>query len=130
MLSERKPMSLRGRLLTSPGAGVSLRAMVVRFPRLRTLLVPLACVLGLAYAIYHGVQGERGLLAWIDRSAAVERARADAAALADERHRLERRVSLLRTESLDLDLLEEQARRLLNMGHPDEQILLHGPPAR
>lgn len=104
--------------------------MVVRFPRLRTLLVPLACVLGLAYAIYHGVQGERGLLAWIDRSAAVERARADAAALAEERRRLERRVSLLRTESLDLDLLEEQARRLLNMGQPDEQILLHGPPAR
>lgn len=116
--------------MTSPGAALSLPAVVVRFPRLRTVLVPLVCVLGLAYAVYHGVQGERGLLAWIDRSAAVEQARAEVAALAEERRRLERRVSLLRTESLDLDLLEEQARRLLNMGHPDERVLLRSPSAQ
>ena len=86
--------------------------------------MPLACALGLLYVAYHGVQGERGLLAWVERTAAAERTRAEVAALAAEKDRLEHRVSLLRTESLDLDLLEEQARRLLNVGHPDERVLL------
>ncbi len=86
--------------------------------------MPLTCALGLLYVAYHGAQGERGLLAWVERSAAVEQTRVEVDALAAERLRLEHRVSLLRTESLDLDLLEEQARRLLNVGHPDEHVLL------
>jgi len=33
---------------------------------------------------------------------------------------LERKVSLLRPESLDPDMVEEQGRRLLNFSHPDD----------
>ena len=64
-----------------------------------------------------------GLLSWVERSAEVERAQARVAVLTAERDRLDRRVMLLREESLDLDMLDEQARRLLNLGLPDERIL-------
>ena len=56
----------------------------------------LTCALGLIYVGYQSVQGERGLLGWIERSADVERTRAEVAALAEERRKLERRVSQLR----------------------------------
>ena len=90
----------------------------------------LTCALGLIYVGYQSVQGERGLLGWIERSADVERNHAEVAALAEERRKLERRVSQLRSESLDLDLLDQEARRLLNLGHPDEEVLFHDRPAQ
>ena len=106
--------------------------MAERFARVRyrTIIVLLTCALGLIYVGYQSVQGERGLLGWIERSADVERNRAEVAALAEERRKLERRVSQLRSESLDLDLLDQEARRLLNLGHPDEEVLFHDRPAQ
>ena len=106
--------------------------MAERFARVRyrTIIVLLTCALGLIYVGYQSVQGERGLLGWIERSADVEKTRAEVAALAEERRKLERRVSQLRSESLDLDLLDQEARRLLNLGHPDEEVLFHDRPAQ
>ena len=106
--------------------------MAERFARVRyrTIIVLLTCALGLIYVGYQSVQGERGLLGWVERSAEVEKTRADVAALAEERRKLERRVSQLRSESLDLDLLDQEARRLLNLGHPDEEVLFHDRPAQ
>ena len=107
--------------------------MAERFARVRyrTIIVLLTCALGLLYVGYQSVQGERGLLRWVERSAEVERTRAEVAVLAKERRKLERRVSQLRAESLDLDLLDQEARRMLNLGHPDEEVLfLDGPAQR
>ena len=105
--------------------------MAERFARVRyrAIIVLLTCALGLLYVGYQSVQGERGLLRWVERSAEVEKTQAEVAALAEERAKLERRVSQLRSESLDLDLLDQEARRLLNLGHPDEEVLFHDPPA-
>ena len=105
--------------------------MAERFARVRyrTIIVLLTCALGLLYVGYQSVQGERGLLRWVERSAEVERTRAEVATLAEERRKLERRVSQLRSEGLDLDLLDQEARKLLNLGHPDEEVLFHDPPA-
>ena len=106
--------------------------MAERFARVRyrTIIVLLTCTLGLIYVGYQSVQGERGLLGWIERSADVEKTRAEVAALAEERRKLERRVSQLRSDNLDLDLLDQEARRLLNLGHPDEEVLFHDRPAQ
>ena len=106
--------------------------MADRFARVRyrTVIVLLTCALGLLYVGYQTVQGERGVLGWMERSAEVERTRAEVAALATERQTLERRVSQLRTDNLDLDLLDQEARRLLNLGHPDEEVLFLDDPAQ
>ena len=106
--------------------------MADRFARVRyrTVIVLLTCALGLLYVGYQTVQGERGVLGLVERSAEAERARAEVATLAAERQTLERRVSQLRSDNLDLDLLDQEARRLLNLGHPDEEVLFHEAPAR
>ena len=54
-------------------------------------------------------------------------ARSSEAELAAERATLERRVALLRPESLDRDMLEERARAVLNLAHPDERVIFLKP---
>ncbi len=85
--------------------------------------MPVLCALALVYFGYHSIHGERGLLAWTQRSQEVVDARTRVAALAAEHARLGHRVSRLRPESLDLDLLDERARAILNLAEPDEIIL-------
>ena len=92
--------------------------------RARHVVAPVlgACLMG--YFGYHLVQGERGLLAWLRLDNELREAQATAAEVRRERDTLERRVSLLRPDSLDRDLLDERARATLNVARPNEIILL------
>lgn len=76
----------------------------------------------LFYFAYHAVNGERGLLALINLTQQVEKAQNDLDLTRAERLYLEHRVQLLRPNSLDLDLLEEQARKYLGYAKATEQI--------
>ena len=84
--------------------------------------VLLAATLG--YFAYHTVQGEHGVLAWLQLEKELRIATANAAVLAKEKNQLEHRVSLLRPNSLDPDLLEERARLVLNYGGDGEMLVL------
>lgn len=92
--------------------------------RARQVAPPVLGACLVAYFAYHAIQGERGFLAWLSLRQELAQARADAAQLAREHERLERRVELLRPDSLDLDLLDERAHELLGYGRPDELIIL------
>jgi len=92
------------------------------------MIAPLICALVLVYFGYHGVQGERGLLAWLKRTQQVEIMQHEVDALRTERARIAHKVSLLRVGNLDLDLLEEQARAVLNLAHPDDIFIVESPP--
>ena len=76
------------------------------------------------YFAYHAVQGDRGLIAWLQHSRELGESETVLAELAAERSTLEHRVSQLRAESLDPDMLEEQARTMLNFAEPDDRTLL------
>ena len=52
----------------------------------------------------------------------IENARAELDVVHATRLKLERNVKLMRSDSLDLDLLDEQARRLLGYADKDEKI--------
>ena len=80
-----------------------------------------------AYFAYHRIQGDRGLVAWMRLNEHIEIARSELAGLQVERVALERRVSLLRPDSLDRDLLDEQARIVLNFARPGEIVILERP---
>ena len=84
--------------------------------------VLLACLLG--YFVYHAINGDHGLLAWLRLEQELERAKATRAELAEEHDRLAHKVGLLQPEHLDPDLLDEQARRLLNYGHRDDLVVI------
>ena len=91
--------------------------------RLKSLAAQLlgACVAG--YFIYHAVQGDRGILAWLRVNQQLEAAQVELAKSATDRAALEQRVALLNNSSLDLDMLEERARVMLNFSDPDDVVI-------
>jgi cell division protein FtsB len=92
--------------------------------RVRYVAAPVlgACLMG--YFSYHLVQGERGLIAWLRLSNDIREAKEEAATVRLQREVLERRVSHLRPESLDRDLLDERARATLNVALPNEIVII------
>ena len=72
------------------------------------------------YFSYFAVFGNHGLLRWSKLEAAVEAKQAEFDRLREERVALQRRVSLMRPESVDADMLEEQARARLGLTEADE----------
>ncbi len=93
--------------------------------RLRVMLAPLMAVALIAYFSYHLVNGDRGLLAYRDLRQAIAQAEVIKESTARERAVLERRVSLLRPDSLDLDMVEERARIILDLAQPGDIVLFH-----
>jgi cell division protein FtsB len=91
--------------------------------RLKSLAAQLlgACVAG--YFIYHAVQGDRGILAWLRVNQQLEAAQIELTKSATDRAALEQRVALLNNSSLDLDMLEERARIMLNFSDPDDVVI-------
>jgi cell division protein FtsB len=91
--------------------------------RLKSLAAQLlgACVAG--YFIYHAVQGDRGILAWLRVNQQLEAAQVELAKSGTDRAALEQRVALLNNSSLDLDMLEERARVMLNFSDPDDVVI-------
>src|SRR3954469_25448387 len=86
------------------------------------------CIVG--YFVYHSVEGERGLTAYIRLTERLADARGQLDEVQAERQALERRVKLLRTDNLDPDMLEERARAILNYSRPDEIVIPDRSPRR
>ena len=85
---------------------------------------PLLVMALVGYFSYFAVFGNHGLLRWSRLQATVEAKQAELDRLQSERQSLQRRVSLLRPESVDDDMLEEQARSRLGLTEADEVVIL------
>jgi cell division protein FtsB len=105
------------------GAGERGAVRVETGGKLRQILGPLFGAAVMAYFAYHAVQGDRGLLAWWNLRFELDRANAELAEVSAEKRLLEHRVSLLRPESLDRDMLEERARIMLGVADPRDLIV-------
>ena len=92
--------------------------------RLRDALVPLVAAIAIAYFAYHAMHGRYGFINWLALQDRVETLQGELKEVRGERERLERRVALLRPESLDPDLLDERARATLGYADPNEIIIL------
>jgi cell division protein FtsB len=103
--------------------------MVVR-TRLRSIVLPIAfyLVLGVAsgYLVWGASNGEHGLNAKAKYDAEADALRAQLAVLRDERARWQRRVDDLRPESVDRDLLDEEAHAKLDRVGKDEVVIFTG----
>jgi cell division protein FtsB len=100
--------------------------MVTR-KRIRTFLNTLALYSVAALVIgYFGVNaytGNHGLHAKQDLDQQIEQLDTELTALRTERSVWKRRVSLLKPESIEIDMLDERARALLNYADPRELTL-------
>ena len=90
----------------------------------KRVLKPMLIGCAVFYLCFHVFHGERGLVAlWREQH---EHARlvTELAEVTQARIALERRVSGLRADSLDRDLLDEQLRRMLGMRGVNEFVVL------
>ena len=101
--------------------------MVVR-RRLRTVLTALGLYVSAALLIgYFGVNaytGAHGLKANQDLAQQMNELSAELGRLKLERAQWEHRVSLLRSDALDPDLLDERVRAKLDYAHPHDVVLI------
>jgi len=95
--------------------------------RARQIVLPVLGTCIVVYFIYHTIQGDRGLRAYVNLYKEVEDATSTASRLNAERVYLEQHVRLLHPNSLDLDMLEERARAILNAAHNDDIVVLIDP---
>ncbi len=84
---------------------------------------PIIGLLAICYFSYHLVEGDRGLFAYLKLQNDIRKAEAEYQITQMERERLEKRVKLLDSQNLDLDMLEERAREVLGLAHPDEVVI-------
>ena len=108
--------------------------MVVR-TRLRKIVTPIVfyLVLGVTsgYLVWGASNGEHGLKAKVEFDADAVALKTQLAALKEERSRWELRVASLKPESVDRDLLDEEAHGLLDRVAKDEVVIFTAPqPAR
>lgn len=82
------------------------------------------CVLLFFYFSFYTINGERGLLKYMYLSKEIGYAKKIAAQYSSQKEKLEAKVRLLSSSSLDLDLLDERARVVLNFAAGDEFVIL------
>ncbi len=92
--------------------------------RIRHLLAPLFWLLLTFYFGYHAINGERGLRRFFELKQEIRVASQVAEEIALRRLEMEQKVKQLSPQSIDVDILEESARTLLNMGQDDDYVIL------
>jgi cell division protein FtsB len=92
--------------------------------RARHVVGPIIGSALVVYVAYNTVQGDRGLIAYWQLTKQVEQARAIQDELDLKRRRLENRVKLMNSNSLDADMLDERARFLFGYTRPDEYVII------
>jgi cell division protein FtsB len=92
----------------------------------RQIIASIFGVAVIGFFTFHAVEGERGLRAYFALNLQTELALEERDALRHDRMMLERRVNLLKPESLDLDMLDERARKVLNKVHEDDFVIILG----
>jgi cell division protein FtsB len=106
---------------------------MVKRTRLRRIVTPIFFYLVLgatsAYLVWGASNGEHGLKAKEEFDAQAVELQAVLAALKDERARWQMRVASLSPESVDKDLLDEEAHGLLDRVAKDEVVIFTGARA-
>jgi cell division protein FtsB len=88
------------------------------------LIVPAVAAVFLSYFGFHAFQGEYGIYAKYRLEERVAMLEGNLARVSAERTHLERRVQLLHDGTLEKDMLDEHARRALNLALPDEIVIM------
>jgi cell division protein FtsB len=94
-----------------------------RQSNLKRLILPAVAVAYLAYFGFWAFHGHYGIWAKARFESEAAALNAELADLSSQRTSMERRVALLRSESVDQDLLDEQARQALNMLQPNDLVI-------
>ncbi len=100
---------------------------------IRSLIVPFS-LYGVAaaitaYFVWHGVNGQRGLKMGEEYEQRLAKLRFERDLLKFERMQWEKRISLIRGEQVDADILEDEVRARLGRVHKNDVVILTPPGA-
>ena len=96
----------------------------MRIGESRLYVIPISCLLITLYFCVHAINGARGIRRLEQVNTEIILATEISKETRQEKESLQRKVRALSTDSLDLDQLEESAMRVLNMGRPDDIVIL------
>lgn len=88
------------------------------------LILPALSAAVLSYFGFHALHGEYGVYSKYEYEARVATLQAELDQTRARRIDFERRVQLLHDGTLDKDMLDEQARRALNLSRSDEIVII------
>ncbi|WP_214472562.1 septum formation initiator family protein [Mesorhizobium sp. dw_380] len=88
------------------------------------LIIPSLCAVFLAYFGFHAYHGEFGINSKYQLEAQTVALQAQLDAVKARRMELERRVRLMHDGTLEKDMLDEQARKALNLSQADEITIM------
>jgi cell division protein FtsB len=90
------------------------------------LIVPLFSALFFTYFGFHAYHGDNGLYSTIKLQQQTQLLQAQLDAITATRLELEQQVKLMQDGTIEKDMLDEQARRGLNVSRPDEVMIMRG----
>lgn len=76
------------------------------------------------YFTYHAFEGDHGLHARVKLKQKLDGLEQQLSDLQVQRKQIEHEISLLQSDKLDPDMLDELARRILNMAHPEDIVII------
>ena len=91
---------------------------------MKSFLLTLAFIGLISYFCYHMVSGDRGILAFLKLNGQIATLHTEVESIRAERLNLEHKANLLKSNSLDLDLLAERAKDVLGYAKPQEIIFI------
>ena len=96
--------------------------------RVHFVLGPVIGIALTGYFFYNLIDGEHGLLRWLSLTREIRAESANLEATRGQRQALDLRVSNLKPDHVDPDLLDEQVRATLNLVAPDEIVIMQPAP--
>ena len=98
--------------------------------RAHVVLGPVIGITLTGYFFYNLVEGEHGLLRWLSLTHEIRAENANLEVVRTQRQALDLRVSELKPNHLDPDLLDERVRATLNLVAPNEIVIMQPATSR
>lgn len=92
--------------------------------KLRNFLLTLSCTGLICYFCYHMISGSRGIITYFKLNSHISALHSELETIRAARLIIENKANLLKPDSLDLDLLEEQAKTILGYAKPQESLFI------
>ncbi len=92
--------------------------------KIRKFLLTLFGISVVTYFCYHMISGERGIIAYFKLNNEISAVQNELESVRAERINLEHKANLLKSNSLDLDLLEERSKEVLGYAKAQETLVI------
>ncbi len=89
--------------------------------RFITMVILLSLV---GYFVFHAMQGKHGLRSRVGLKKNLVTLEKELTMLRKERRKYEHYIQLMHDKKIDPDMLDEKARKLLNLAHPEDIIIM------